>query len=305
MGASTPYPDGNMAQNFQHPSPQGRLKVKDRWQTEYRYQYVASVPKPHRTAQHLSATDTAQIMKTQQTRGATQPVVPHTHAPHLESANPAQNETMHHHLANQSSVVTQDPGWDTEVAEAEAVAKAAAAAADRAAAAADEAAMAAAEMRNRKIGSPRRQPATPSSAAPANSMPMQQHPREYQAAAYMPTPPRPMPEPVPDAGFEGPMEGFQDRQVLMLPANHVCREHTVHTTKDPNPQAFLQAECQKRSMTPAEEPALFVPFEPRTRVERNPKFYKFMPHELLHYVPPAGKPINRDYPAAMCLDMFD
>ena len=67
----------------------------------------------------------------------------------------------------------------------------------------------------------------------------------------------------------------------------------------------MQGECLKCGAEPSAEPALFVPFEPRTFMERNPKFYKYMPNQLLHYVPPAGRPVNRDYPAAFCLDVYD
>ena len=112
----------------------------------------------------------------------------------------------------------------------------------------------------------------------------------YEASNYAPSP-------VQAAEVENPH--------YMVPASHVCRNNTVNISKQPNPQKFLQSDCLKCDAEPQQDPVLFMPFEPRTRVEQNPKFYKYMPKELLHYVPPAGKPLNRDFPASVCFDVFD
>jgi len=97
----------------------------------------------------------------------------------------------------------------------------------------------------------------------------------------------------------------EDDPYFMVPATHVCANKTTASNKNPNPQKFKQTDCLKCDAEPFQDDVLFVPFEPRTRVELNPKFYKYMPRQLLHYVPPAGKPLNRDYPASCCFDVFD
>merc|ERR1711871_1717423 len=48
-GAPTPRPDEPIAEAMKHPSPArpaGRIKVSNRWQTEYRFQYSSAVPRP-------------------------------------------------------------------------------------------------------------------------------------------------------------------------------------------------------------------------------------------------------------------
>lgn len=317
-GVSTRRDDPPMSDSMAHASPNNRLKVSDRWQTEYRFQYVASMPRPLQPGAPMSSMEARAMLE--QTQGVSptvsQPAAAHSHAhSHAHMHAPA---AAHSH---QHAMVAAQPEWDDEVGEAEAIAHAAEQAAQRAAQAAAEAAQAAAAMRSRKAGSrfassgrevnPQSNAqsiARPQSGGPpADSMqvgPMQmadvQQGYAYDPAAYAPTPPRP--GPLDESGVVLDESG---RRVMMVPANHVCKENTVNTKKEPNPQAFLQSECQKCLGTPAEEPNLFIPFEPRTRVERNPKFYKYMPHELLHFVPPAGRPCNRDYPAAMCLDVYD
>jgi len=97
----------------------------------------------------------------------------------------------------------------------------------------------------------------------------------------------------------------QDFRYLAL-AGHVCKENTVNPEHDSDgAQGFLQAECQKCGSMPVSEEELFEPFEPANHIERNPKFFKYLPPTMMDYIPPAGKAVRKGIPAAACLDVYD
>lgn len=257
-GKQTTRPDPAMADVMAHPSPKGRMKVTNRWETEYSFQYVAAVPRPRTIGMYSSE----QVAK--QMGGMVGDSVPAAPAAAAVEAVPAS---------------APDP-----VMQAEMIANAAAEAADRATAAAEEAAIAAHNMR-RRASNEEGPPATSLNRAEGNP----EAQPEYDSSTYAPS----------------PVQAADVGDQYMVPAAHVCKNNTVHSNKAPNPQHFGQSNCLKCKAEPQADPVLFMPFEPRTLVEQNPKFYKYMPKELLQHVPPAGKPLNRDYPAACCFDVFD
>jgi len=99
-------------------------------------------------------------------------------------------------------------------------------------------------------------------------------------------------------------EDQNDVRYLAL-AGHVCKENSVNCEHPPDVQGFMQAECQKCGSMPVSEDELFVPFEPTNYIERNPKFFKYLPPTMMDYIPPAGKAVRKGIPASACLDVYD
>lgn len=334
----------NMQMHSPPQTGKNRWKVNNRWETEYRYQFTSAQPRRVKRGNQFTSDQVAAALQHGDSGALQQHSAPppqqyqqsHPQQEHGQQQNHQHDHPHHHphHGGDEEGPGCSGEEASEEVVEADAIATAAQAAADRAVAAAQQAKNAASMMRSRKKGgarsggTPRRPsssggtPRRPSSSGgrPASQRGAPADSAQYNAGAYAPSPqkneerkrwPGPNKEFVP---YEIEMEEEAARNhleegdmpgMMMVPAHHVCKENAVHTMKEPNPQSFLQGECQKCFSEPAEEPALFVPFEPQTFVERNPKMYKYMPQELLHFVPPAGKPINRDYPAAYCLDVYD
>lgn len=238
-GKPTPYPEGKngVAQALSQPKPQ-RLKVADRWQSEYRFQYLAVQPKPPYPGFGQGSLQGASPLDAQ---GVQQAVTGHLPCHHRQAQPNAGNVNSH-------------PPADS-------------------------------------LNQPLQQ----------NQVPAQQAPPQYVQAQTQEQDTYQQYDPSQNT-YE-PMDSTDIRYLAL--AGHICKEHTVSNVQAPNAQGFLQGECQKCGTTPVTEEELFVPFEPSNQMERNPKFFKFLPPTLMNYIPPAGRSIKKGDQASNCLNVFD